>query len=104
MQRIRLFTILPLSIKKLIFSANGKGDQTLFDIIVTTDNYSKQISVQDTSGQAHLTAFSTVLRIEEMMESDQNIGVYFSHQLHKSFKYFDLLNSENGITISTTNG
>lgn len=103
LQSLRIFSILPLSLRKLLFSANGTGDQTIFDIVVNTENGSKQVSVQDISGQAHLTALSTVLHIETMQETDQNNGVYFSHQLHTSSKIYDLLNSENGIIINTTN-
>ncbi len=102
LQSIHIFEIMPLTIRKLMFRANGKGDQTLFDLIIATKNNSKQISIQDLSGQAHLTALSTVFHIETMMHTQQKNGICLSHQLHKSSSLYDLLNSTKGININIT--
>lgn len=100
LQRIRLFSILPLSVRKQIFKANGKGDQTSFDVIVTTNRGFQTISVQDSLGQAHLTSTSTVLHIEKMMDSNVLEGIYFSHQLHNPNHFYSLLSSIKGININ----
>lgn len=103
LQEIRVFSILPLSIRKLIFKVKGKGDQTLFDVIVKTNSDSKVISVRDSFGQAHLTSVLTVLHIEKMLESEKGDGVYFSHQLHNPTILYNLLSSITGVNIIISN-
>ncbi|WP_316752641.1 hypothetical protein [Pedobacter gandavensis] len=98
-QSIRLFDLLPLSMRRLIFSANGNGDQTLFEVIVDNGQKTSRVAVQDTLGQAHLTAFCTVLHIEAMFKSDQKEGVFFSHQLHQPLEFLSLLRSSANITV-----
>ncbi|WP_316820532.1 saccharopine dehydrogenase NADP-binding domain-containing protein [Pedobacter gandavensis] len=98
-QSVRLFDVLSLSMRKLIFSANGKGDQTLFDVIVDNGKESKRIAVQDTLGQSHLTAFSTVLHIESMLKKEHRKGIFFSHQLHEPSDFLKLMKSSDAITI-----
>lgn len=104
-QSIKLFDVLSLSMRRLIFSANGKGDQTVFDVIVDNGTEKKKISVQDSLGQAHLTAFSTVLHLEAMLNQDQKIhaglknGVLFSHQLHQPLQFLELIRSSDSIKV-----
>ncbi|WP_316839118.1 saccharopine dehydrogenase NADP-binding domain-containing protein [Pedobacter gandavensis] len=104
-QSVKLFDVLSLSMRRLIFSANGKGDQTLFDVIVDNGTAVRKIAVQDTLGQAHLTAFSTVLHIEAMLnkdqqlETDQKKGVLFSHQLHEPLEFLGLIRSSDAIKV-----
>ncbi len=97
-QVIKLFQILPLSVRKLLFSANGNGDQTVFDIVIKTSNITKTISLQSVLGQAYLTAFSTVLNIEKTIQT-QNNGLYFSHQLFEPNEFYNLINSSETINI-----
>lgn len=97
-QAIKLFQILPLSVRKLLFSANGKGDQTVFEIVVKTSNTIKTISLQSVLGQAYLTAFTTVLNIEKALQT-QNNGLYFSHQLFEPNEFYNLINSSKTINI-----
>ncbi|MCX2453829.1 saccharopine dehydrogenase NADP-binding domain-containing protein [Pedobacter sp. PLR] len=98
-QNIKLFDVLSLSMRRLIFSANGKGDQTLFDVIVDNGKENRKIAVQDTLGQAHLTAFCTVLHIEAMLKTDQKDGVFFSHQLHQPLEFLNLIRSSEAIKV-----
>lgn len=98
-QRVKLFDILSLSMRRLIFSANGKGDQTLFDIVVHDGKVIRKIALQDIQGQAHLTAFSTVLHLESMMRSTPKKGVFFSHQLHEPIRFLKLLQSSHSIKV-----
>lgn len=98
-QRVKLFDVLSLSMRRLIFSANGKGDQTLFDVVVDDGKVIRKIALLDTQGQAHLTAFSTVLHLETMMKSAPKKGVFFSHQLHEPLKFLELLRSSDTIKL-----
>ncbi len=97
-QFIKLYQILPLSVRKLLFSANGKGDKTVFEIVIKTSNITKTISLQSVLGQAYLTAFSTVLNIEKTIQTQKN-GLYFSHQLFEPNEFYNLINSSKTINI-----
>lgn len=98
-QSMKLFDVLSLSMRRLIFSANGKGDQTVFEVIVDNGKETKKVAVQDTLGQAHLTAFTTVLHIEAMRNTDQKSGVYFSHQLQEPLEFLNQLKSSAAIKV-----
>ena len=98
-QSVRLFNILSLSMRRLIFSANGKGDQTIFDVLVDNGKEIRKIAVRDTLGQAHLTAFNTVLHLEAMLKSRSQKGIFFSHQLHEPLEYLNLLRSSDTIKV-----
>ncbi|MBB2148005.1 saccharopine dehydrogenase family protein [Pedobacter gandavensis] len=99
-QSIKLFDVLSLSMRRLIFSANGKGDQTVFEVLVDNGKESKTVAIQDTLGQAHLTAFSTVLHIESVLKTGQKKGVFFSHQLHQPKDFMNQLKSAETIKIT----
>lgn len=98
-QSVKLFDILSLSMRKLIFSANGKGDQTLFDVMVSDGKETRKIAIQDRLGQAHLTAFCTVLHLEKMVTTNEQKGVVFSHQLHQPKEFLKLIRSSDAIKV-----
>ncbi|MBT2620386.1 saccharopine dehydrogenase [Chryseobacterium sp. ISL-6] len=100
-QQIRIFNILSLKERKTIFGSSGKGDQSVFDIVITSKNGSKTISLKSAKGQAELTALSAVLHTEELLNSRHENKVYFSHQLHKPEVLLDSLNSYESINIQT---
>lgn len=81
-QKIKLFTILSLKERKLIFAASGNGDQTVFEILIKNQNETQKISLQSIKGQAELTALSAVLHTEELLKNKHENKVYFGHQLH----------------------
>tara|TARA_R100001369_G_scaffold36875_1_gene62305 strand:+ start:384 stop:554 length:171 start_codon:yes stop_codon:yes gene_type:complete len=49
--------------------------------------------------QSELTAFSTVLHVEKMLENSNPKGIYFSHQLHEPKNFIDSLTLNKSITI-----
>jgi hypothetical protein len=51
----------------------------------------QQVSLQNMTGQAELTAFATVLHIEQLLNSELKDGVYFSHQIHNSLSFVEQL-------------
>lgn len=97
-QKIDLFKILPLSLRKLIFASNGKGDQTAFEITIRTVDQTKVIRLRDILGQANLTAFITVLNIEKILQESSE-GIFFSHQLFKPNEFYNLLKRSKSINI-----
>ncbi|KMQ64373.1 saccharopine dehydrogenase [Chryseobacterium angstadtii] len=82
-QKMKIFNILSLKERKMIFGSSGNGDQSVFEIIVKTDHGDKKLSLQSTKGQAELTALSAVLHIEELFNNSHENAIYFSHQLHR---------------------
>ncbi|MDR6919476.1 MULTISPECIES: NAD-dependent epimerase/dehydratase family protein [Chryseobacterium] len=82
-QKIRLFNILSLKERKMIFGSSGNGDQSIFEIEVKTKDGHKKLSLQSLKGQAELTAFSAVLHMEELLMNTHENRIYFSHQLHQ---------------------
>jgi saccharopine dehydrogenase-like NADP-dependent oxidoreductase len=65
------FHILSSNIKKKMFASNGTGDRTIFEIVIKTKNTSQKISIQNSTGQADLTAFATVLHIEQLLKNER---------------------------------
>ncbi|MBK1897386.1 NAD-dependent epimerase/dehydratase family protein [Chryseobacterium paridis] len=100
-QSLRIFNILSLKERKMIFGSSGKGDQSVFDIVITGHKNSKTISLKSAKGQAELTALSAVLHAEEMLKNRLDHRIYFSHQLHHPNKLLDALNAYESITIQT---
>jgi saccharopine dehydrogenase-like NADP-dependent oxidoreductase len=98
-QRLSIYNIIPLSLKKKIFTSNGKGDNTSFEVVYKTKNSSKKISIQNTTGQAELTAFSTVLHIERLINDNFKDGIYFSHQIHDNNLFIEQLLTKKSIKI-----
>jgi hypothetical protein len=90
LQVFKVFKVLPLRLRKLIFSANGKGAPTVFEILSKNEKSTDILSVKSSLGQAYLTAFTTVLNIEKILISDYN-GVFFSHQLFETGELISLL-------------
>ncbi|WP_027075674.1 saccharopine dehydrogenase NADP-binding domain-containing protein [Maribacter antarcticus] len=100
MQKIGFFKMLNFREKKWIFGGSGNGDISSFEIIYT-DNGSKEkkIVLKCEAGQSELTAFSTVLHVEKMLENSSQKGIYFSHQLHEPKKFIDALTSNKSIVV-----
>ncbi|WP_128331522.1 saccharopine dehydrogenase [Apibacter sp. HY039] len=98
LQKLHVFRLLPLNLRKKIFLSDKKGDQTSFDIVVTKQNDNiETISVQSANGQGDLTAFSTVLHIEKLFSFPS--GTYFSHQLYDNFELAKSLQQNTSIKI-----
>ncbi|MBF7093434.1 NAD-dependent epimerase/dehydratase family protein [Flavobacterium sp. ALJ2] len=98
-QSLKIFNIMSLKERQLMFGSSGNGDQTVFDIIIKTQDETKSVSLQSVKGQAELTAFSTVLHIEKVLNDALERGVYFSHQIHSSQKIYEALNSYSTINL-----
>lgn len=100
MQKIHFFKILSFREKKWIFGGSGKGDISSFEIIYFGSNSKEgKIGLQSKNGQSELTAFSTVLHIEKMMEKTAANGIYFSHQLHDPKEFMVNLMSDSSISL-----
>ncbi|AZB17852.1 saccharopine dehydrogenase [Chryseobacterium indologenes] len=101
-QYLRIFNILSLKERKMIFGSSGNGDQSVFEIVVKDQQGYKKLSLQSTKGQAELTALSAVLHTEELLRNPHQNKVYFSHQLHESLALLTQLNSYETINIKIT--
>lgn len=101
-QKIKLFNILSLKERKMIFGSSGNGDQSVFEIVVKTKNGNKKISLQSTKGQAELTALSAVLHVEELLKNNHNNKIYFSHELYQNSSLLESLNAYETINIQVT--
>lgn len=100
MQKIGFFRILSFKEKKMIFGGSGNGAISSFEIIYSdTQSKESKIALKCEKGQSELTAFSTVLHVEKMLENSNPQGIYFSHQLHNPKKFIDSLTSNKSITI-----
>lgn len=100
-QSLRLFDLLSLKNRRLIFSANGKGDKTIFEIVAKTSNKTVKTALKSDNGQSELTAFATVLHIEKILNNPFSGGVYFSHQLYQSDEMKNALLTNKTIKINT---
>lgn len=102
MQKLHVFDILPMSIRKKLFYANGTGDKTAFDIqIKSKTGKSIKISLINEKGQANLTAFSTVMHIEKLISDKELLpGVYFGHQLYSKGAFSTALSQNENISIN----
>lgn len=98
-QSLKVFNIMSLKERQLLFGSSGNGDQTIFEIIVKTQEKSKKISLQSLKGQAELTAFSTVLHIEKMLDGTISDGIYFSHQIHSPQEVYEALESYHTVNL-----
>jgi len=98
-QSLKIFNIMFLRERQLLFSSSGNGDQTIFEAIIKTQDKTKRVSLQSIKGQAELTAFSTVLHIEKMLSETLVSGIYFSHQMHSSQEVYEALNNYNTINL-----
>jgi len=101
-QSLKIFNIMFLRERQLLFGSSGNGDQTAFEVVIKTQNKTRRISLQSLKGQAELTAFSTVLHIEKMLDESLSGGVYFSHQIHSSQEIFEALNSYSTINLKVS--
>lgn len=101
-QKIKLFNILSLKERKMVFASSGNGDQSVFEIVVKTKSGTKKISLQSTKGQAELTALSAVLHAEELLKNNHENKIYFSHQLYQNSSLFESLNAYETINIQVT--
>lgn len=100
-QKIKLYSILSLRERRMIFAANGKGDQTVFEIVIKNAAETRKISLQSIKGQAELTALSAVLHTEALLKNRHGNKVYFGHQLHDPKALLHLLTSYKTINITT---
>lgn len=101
-QKIKLYNILSLKERKMVFASSGNGDQSVFEIVFKTNNETKKISLQSTKGQAELTALSAVLHTEELLKNNHDNKIYFSHQLYQGSSLFDSLKAYETINIQVT--
>jgi saccharopine dehydrogenase-like NADP-dependent oxidoreductase len=101
-QRLRVFNILSLKERKMIFGSSGNGDQSVFEIVIKNKNEVKKVSLQSKKGQAELTALSAVLHTEELLKNKLENNIYFSHQLHQQDSLLKSLNDYETIHIKTT--
>jgi hypothetical protein len=100
MQKIGFFNILGFREKKWVFGGGGNGDISSFEIIYSDDTSKENRTVlKCEEGQSELTAFSTVLHVEKMLENSNPNSIHFSHQLHEPKKFIDSLTSNKSITI-----
>ncbi|ASK30051.1 saccharopine dehydrogenase [Chryseobacterium sp. T16E-39] len=100
-QSLRIFNILSLKERRMIFGSSGKGDQSVFDIVIKGNKGTKTISLKSARGQAELTALSAVLHAEELLKNTLDHRIYFSHQLHQPGKLLAGLNAYESINIQT---
>ena len=100
MQKVNFFKILNFKEKKLIFGGGGKGDISTFEIVYTNNaSLKRKITLMCEKGQSELTAFSTVLHVEKMLENSNPSGIYFSYQLHEPKQFIGLLTSNKSIKM-----
>jgi len=101
-QKVRLYNILSIKERKMIFGSRGNGDQSVFEIVIKSDNQHKKISLQSLKGQAELTALSAVLHTEQLSNNHYENKVYFSHQLYKGSALIESLKNYKSINIKIT--
>jgi len=101
-QKVRLYNILSVKARKMIFGSSGNGDQSVFEIVIKSDNQHKKISLQSLKGQAELTALSAVLHTEQLSNNHYENKVYFNHQLYKSSALIESLKNYKSINIKIT--
>lgn len=99
-QYLRIYNILSLKERKMIFGSSGNGDQAVFEIVVDDPSGQKKLSLQSEKGQAELTALSAVLHTEELLRNPHENKVYFSHQLHDPVSLMEQLNAYDSIHIN----
>ncbi|BFM41418.1 hypothetical protein CFS9_00590 [Flavobacterium sp. CFS9] len=99
LQSLKVFNIMSLKERQLLFGSSGKGDQAVFEVVIKTQYKTKRISLQSTKGQAELTAFSAVLHIEKLLSEKVADGIYFSHQIHSSEEIYEELTGYNTINV-----
>lgn len=98
-QKIHLFDWLSHSVRRAVFNASGKGDRVIFEVVVEDkQGLKRKISLKDSEGQAHLTAFSAVMHLKKMLSYTQN-GVFFSHQIHEPSSVIQALLAQPQISI-----
>jgi len=101
-QSLRIYNILSLKERKMIFGSSGNGDQAVFEIVVEDPSGQKKLSLQSLKGQAELTALSAVLHTEELLRNPHENKVYFSHQLHDPLSLMAQLHAYDSININVT--
>ncbi|AZA51562.1 saccharopine dehydrogenase [Chryseobacterium sp. G0201] len=101
-QKIKLYNILSLKERKMVFASSGNGDQSVFEIVIKTNSETKKISLQSTKGQAELTALSAVLHTEELLKNNHDNKIYFSHQLYQGSSLYESLKAYETINIQVT--
>lgn len=98
-QKVRLYHILSLKERKMIFGSSGNGDRSVFEVIVKNKTEVRRISLQSLKGQAELTALSAVLHAEALLKNDLGNKIYFGHQLHAPAALIESLNAYETIII-----
>ncbi|WP_426479402.1 saccharopine dehydrogenase [Chryseobacterium sp. CBSDS_008] len=101
-QYLRIYHILSLKERKMIFGSSGNGDQAVFEIVVKDKTGQKKLSLRSMKGQAELTALSAVLHTEELLRNPHENNVYFSHQLHEPLSLMSQLHAYDSININIT--
>lgn len=101
-QYLRIFNILSLKERKMIFGSSGNGDQAVFEVVIKAKDGEKKLSLQSTKGQAELTALSAVIHTEELLRNPHENNMYFSHQLHEPLSLLAQLNAYESINTHIT--
>lgn len=101
-QYLRIFNILSLKERKMIFGSSGNGDQAVFEVVIKAKDGEKKLSLQSTKGQAELTALSAVIHTEELLRNPHENNIYFSHQLHEPLSLLAQLNAYESINTHIT--
>lgn len=100
-QKVRIFNILSLKERRMIFGSSGNGDQSVFEIVVKSNGEVNKLSLQSTKGQAELTALSAVLHTEELLKNIHENSIYFSHQLHHPSALLEKLKAYETINVQS---
>ncbi|AZA80193.1 saccharopine dehydrogenase [Chryseobacterium sp. G0186] len=99
-QYLRIFNILSLKERKMIFGSSGNGDISVFEIVIKDKTGHRKLSLKSDKGQAELTALSAVLHTEELLRNPHENKVYFSHQLHEPLSLLAQLNAYETINVN----
>lgn len=99
-QYLRIFNILSLKERKMIFGSSGNGDISVFEIVIKDKTGHRKLSLKSAKGQAELTALSAVLHTEELLRNPHENKVYFSHQLHEPLSLLAQLNAYETINVN----
>ncbi|WP_413513131.1 saccharopine dehydrogenase NADP-binding domain-containing protein [Myroides odoratus] len=99
MQQLGIFKKMTLNTRRKVFGGSGDGDLSVFEILIKTANKTNKIILKSEKGQAELTAISTVLHTEALLNKNTLPGLYFAHQLHQKQELFSQLQQYDSITI-----
>lgn len=99
MQQYGIFKRMSLKTRRKTFGGSGKGDISVFEIIIQTNNETKYVLLKSDRGQAELTALSAVLHTEKLLTKAIPTGQYFAHQIHDNHELLKGLQQYDSITV-----